>query len=166
MRPIGDAQVTFGQAARAAGITEKQLRNWLDKGQVLLIGDDKREQGQWRKFAIIDLIRIASVGRLVSYGVDVSTAYELVRTMVDTAGAPEITALASRLMTPKELKSMFRGRRMAVSRQPDGELSIRIADGLRHALDTADLTDFVFIDIGKIAASTLDRFLADGTADT
>lgn len=164
MRLIGDAQVTFGEAARAAGITEKQLRNWLDKGQVLLIGDNKREQGQWRKFAIIDLIRLAAVGRLVGYGLDVSTAYELVRNMVD-AGAPEITALSSRVMTLKQLKSTLRGRRIAVSRQQDGELSIYAAYETKDALNTADLTDFVFLDIGKVAASTLDRFLADETAD-
>lgn len=80
MGPIGRAQITFALAAKAAGITEKQLRNWLDKAQIALEGDDERSEGQWRRFSLIDVVRLGIVGTLASYGVPVMQAAEIIGT--------------------------------------------------------------------------------------
>ncbi|MGH6792858.1 MAG: hypothetical protein ACRECF_09000 [Methyloceanibacter sp.] len=80
MGPAGRAQVTFTRAAYAAGISEKQLRGWLDNSKVGLEGDDDRSEGQWRRFSLIDVVRLGIVGTLVSYGVPVVLAAEIIGT--------------------------------------------------------------------------------------
>jgi hypothetical protein len=87
MGPAGRAQVTFKLAAHAAGITEKQLRNWLDKAQVSLQGDDERSEGQWRRFSLIDVVRLGIVGAIVGYGVPVTLAAEIINKRAKEGGA-------------------------------------------------------------------------------
>jgi hypothetical protein len=86
MGPAGRAQVTFKLAAHAAGITEKQLRNWLDKAQVSLQGDDERSEGQWRRFSLVDVVRIGIIGAIVGYGIPVTLAAEIINKRSKEAG--------------------------------------------------------------------------------
>lgn len=74
MSPILHSQITIRQAARAIGATEKQLRNWLDRGQVTLEGENDREEGEWRRMSIYDVLRLAVVAKIASYGVSVPDA--------------------------------------------------------------------------------------------
>src|SRR4051812_9961518 len=59
-------------AAEVGDITHKTLRNWLDRGQVLLHAGPVA--GKWRRFSMWDCFRIAVAGRLVKYGVPLEVA--------------------------------------------------------------------------------------------
>jgi len=71
-------QFSFREAALAAGVTPKTLRNWLDRGQILLDADAEREGDANRRYSLLDTMRIAFVSRLVGYCVSVRMASELI----------------------------------------------------------------------------------------
>jgi len=75
---VAEQRFTFGEAALAAGVTPKTLRNWTDRKLILLDADTDREDDTWRKFSLLDVIRIAFVSRLVGYCVSVRSASELI----------------------------------------------------------------------------------------
>lgn len=75
---IDDQRFTFTEAALAAGVKPKTLRNWLDRGQIALDAEDEREGDGWRRFSFIDVLRIAFVSRLVDYCVPVRVASNLI----------------------------------------------------------------------------------------
>ena len=87
MGPAGRAQITFTLAASASRATEKQLRHWLDKAQVSLQGDDERVEGQWRRFSLIDVVRLGIINALVGYGVPVVQAAEIINARNPKDGA-------------------------------------------------------------------------------
>ncbi len=97
MGPAQRPQITFTGAVRASGNTERQLRHWVDNAQVTLQGDSEREQGQWRRFSLVDVVRLAIIGTLVRYGIPVSVADEVVIMAVD----PRLSAFASHVVVPR-----------------------------------------------------------------
>lgn len=143
-------QITFGFAAKAAGISEATLRNWLDRGQVWLEGDDEREEGAWRRFALVDVVRLAIVGRLVGYGLTVEQAAEyasdafdgLFRYLCDDRRTNRFT-----------LPHSLRGYAMALIRNGE-QITIRLGHP-KSEIDTADLRHYVMICADKIAEDVL-----------
>lgn len=75
-------QFSFTEAALAAGVTPKTLRNWMDRKQICLDADQEREGDAWRRFSILDVIRVAFVSKLVGYCVSVRTASELIESTI------------------------------------------------------------------------------------
>lgn len=75
---VAEQRFTFREAALAAGVTPKTLRNWIDRKLILLDANADREDDTWRKFSLLDVIRIAFVYRLVGYCVSVRSASELI----------------------------------------------------------------------------------------
>lgn len=73
---------TFGMAAKGAGITEKQLRNWLARSLIDIPADDDRTEGNWRRFAVTDVLHVATVARLSRYGVQIEKADQIYRRSV------------------------------------------------------------------------------------
>ena len=153
MAPISRAQITFGHAARAAGIAEKQLRNWLDKGQVLLQGEDERVDGQWRRFSFIDVIRLAVIGTLVRYGVRVSMAADIIRDNVDS----KLYSLANRRNAPpRAMAAALHGCCIVIHVVAD-TTNVRLTYGPADPPNTADLSDYIFLDAGRISEVALMR---------
>jgi hypothetical protein len=74
--------VNFGVAAKAAGVKEQQLRNWLARELIYLPADADRTDLNWRQFGVTDILHIAAVARLVKYGVAVRLADWVYRTFV------------------------------------------------------------------------------------
>lgn len=186
MGPLGRAQITFTLAARAAGVTEKQLRNWLDKAQVPLQGDDERSEGQWRRFSLIDVVRLAVVGSLVRYGIPIVTAADLVGDSVDLrladfADFEGAHVEGLRPTSPRRaIQGALRGMIIVVSNgggtEDDNQLHYRFGFNpvAKPALtprgfdtrnwpkpDTSDLRHFVQIDVGQVAQDALARLDAD-----
>ena len=153
--PITRAQVTFRHAARAAGVTEKTLRNWLDRGQVILSGDDDREEGTWRRFSILDVVRLAIIGRISAYGLAVRDAAEIVSDMVDDRTQ---ALMRFRSTPPGALVAGLHGLRLAIQKFPDG-VGHQVARSVGHEdlPDTEGWLDFAFFHCGEIAATTLTR---------
>lgn len=83
--------VTFRDAAHAAGVSTKTLRNWLDRGQITLQKDEERPEGGWRRFTPFDVARVAIMGRIVDYGFSVSAADALMAKYFDCS-APGLHA--------------------------------------------------------------------------
>lgn len=83
MGPIGQPTITFASAVRAAGLTNRQLRGWVDKKQVHLHGDSERTDGQWRRFSPVDVARLALIGEIVKHGVGIADAQRIVAGAVD-----------------------------------------------------------------------------------
>lgn len=73
---------TFTETALAAGVKPKALRWWLDKGQVHLDAEDEREGTGWRRFSVVDAIRIALIGLLVGYCVPVEHSSEIAEDLI------------------------------------------------------------------------------------
>jgi len=74
MHPLDEPRFTFTEAALAAGVKPKILRNWLDRGQIFLDAEEQREGEGWRKFSTLDAIRIATISRLVDRCIPVKQA--------------------------------------------------------------------------------------------
>jgi broad specificity phosphatase PhoE len=83
MISLDRAQITIAHSATAIGVSDKQLRNWLDRGLVTLEGADERDKGEWRRLSIRDVIRFSIVARIAAYGLKIEEANELVIEMVD-----------------------------------------------------------------------------------
>lgn len=81
--PARAATVLFSDAATAARVTERQLRNWLDRQQFRPLGDAGREDGRWRRFAPVDVVRLAVFGRLVANGCTVAEAGDIISIYID-----------------------------------------------------------------------------------
>ncbi|HEY8947384.1 MAG TPA: MerR family transcriptional regulator [Rhizomicrobium sp.] len=65
----------FGQAAHVAGVSEKMLRNWLDRRQVSIEDSQfDHQHGKWRQFSFVDVFTLTLIGRLVRYGITVEDA--------------------------------------------------------------------------------------------
>lgn len=75
--------ITFSDAAKAANVTDRQLRNWLDRQQFRPLGDDGREDGRWRRFAPVDVVRLAVFGRLVANGCTAAEAGDIISIYID-----------------------------------------------------------------------------------
>src|SRR5512147_1616517 len=162
MGPIARPQITFSLAAHAAGITEKALRNWLDKGQVWLEGDDDREQGQWRRFSLMDVVRLAVIGSLVRYGIGVPAAAEIIATNVDH----KLRAFARDPCAPRRaLYAALNSVTIVISNggaaDGDDRLNCRFGYGPADTPDTHDLRHFILIRVDEIANDVLARLDAD-----
>ena len=156
MSQIAAAQITFGIAARAAGLSEKALRNWLDKGQVGLEFDRDREGASWRRFSILDVMRLAVIGALVRYGLRVQVAVSL----VDTEMAAALRALATyRKTPPRAAAARFMNLRIAVSlgsARVDGDaINIRIARTPNEELDLQGMRHCLIVHVGAILDDVL-----------
>jgi DNA-binding transcriptional MerR regulator len=77
MFSVFDKIFTVAQAAKAGGVTEKQLRNWLDRSLIESAADEDRTNTNWRKFAVVDVLQVAVIGRLSAYGVGIEMADEI-----------------------------------------------------------------------------------------
>jgi DNA-binding transcriptional MerR regulator len=151
--PIERAQVTFSHAARAAGVTDRTLRNWLDRGQVILEGDDGRVGATWRRFSILDVVRLAIIGRLVDYGVPVAEAYEIVADTID----PGLRGLMDRPTTPRDLPELLRNMTVAVSREGGTTRKVSFGYQREDPASVAGLQHYIFIRAGEVATAALDR---------
>lgn len=76
---VDSPQFSFREAALASGVSLTQLRNWIDRKQILLDANTEREDASWRKFSILDVLRIAFVSKLACF-TSIVTASELVET--------------------------------------------------------------------------------------
>lgn len=73
---------TFTEAALAAGVTPRTLRNWVDRNQIELLTLRQREAGEWRRFALVDILHLAIVAEMVPYCVPVERASALANEMI------------------------------------------------------------------------------------
>jgi hypothetical protein len=145
--PVTRAQITFSRAAVAAGLTEKTLRGWLDRGQVILEGDAEREEGAWRRFSILDVVRLAIIGRVVRYGFEVRTAYEIVASTVDG----KLRLVASYRNTPPSVIPAALQGLVIVLAYVDGKRVLRIGYSPADRPDVSDLGDFLTVVPAMIA---------------
>ncbi|MDZ4307366.1 MerR family transcriptional regulator [Allopontixanthobacter sp.] len=65
----------FGEAAKAAGLTEGQLRNWLARYDDLWLPTG-REAGKWREFSFRDIVVLGFAVELIRWGAKVPQATE------------------------------------------------------------------------------------------
>lgn len=164
MGPIGRAQITFALAAKAAGITDKQLRNWLDKGQVLLQGDDDRGEGQWRRFSLIDVVRLGIIGAIVRYGVKVTDAGDIIRDNVDS----KLMTLAGHDNAPRQaISASMRGVTILISRDvaDDVRMAVSLTYGPADSPKIEKYKHYALFDIGQIANEVLARLDDDENED-
>jgi hypothetical protein len=75
MNEVAQKRFKFGQAAYGIGVTDKTLRNWLQREQVDLITGRGPDDAHY-SFALADLVILSVVAELVRYGCPVRTAYD------------------------------------------------------------------------------------------
>jgi hypothetical protein len=88
-----DFYIPFAAATFAVGISQKRVRNWLDREQVYFDANEQREEsGKHRRFTELDCIRIGIVGRLTRYGFSPERASDIVEEMfIKLPSAAEFT---------------------------------------------------------------------------
>ncbi|OYZ14332.1 MAG: hypothetical protein B7Y35_11225 [Sphingomonadales bacterium 28-64-96] len=74
MNQVAHPQFAFGTACMAIGISPEQLRNWLTRKQVEVMGE--RTEGGHRRFSLADICVLSIVAELVQYGIGVKQAFE------------------------------------------------------------------------------------------
>jgi DNA-binding transcriptional MerR regulator len=95
--------LTFRQVAQAAGITEKTLRNWLDRNQVRLDAQRDRSGEKWRRFSVEDAVRIALIGKLSMFGIPIVQAASVIEDFVGS----QIVRATSTFNKPENLSHMM-----------------------------------------------------------
>ena len=88
MNPLtSEIGVSLSRAAALADVHWVQIRNWLDRDQIILDADKKRK-GQHRRFGFLDILRIAVMGRLTRYGIPAEQAGLIVQAI--TIGSVDV----------------------------------------------------------------------------
>jgi hypothetical protein len=80
MNPYSDPIFPMGQAARLAGLSEKTVRNWIDREQIDL--PDPEPGMVRRRLSMADVIQISLVGAVVKFGFDVAVASDAISATV------------------------------------------------------------------------------------
>lgn len=163
MLSLSAQSFTFGQAAKGAGITEKQLRNWLARSLIELPADDDRTEANWRKFAVTDIFHIAVVARLSRYGVSIPDADMIYRKFV---GSKLEATKRFKNMPQDALVAMLRPIAIAIS-QPLGDAEPRywqintLADSSPVDFDASDApTDYALVSMQTLMLSVIRRLIA------
>src|SRR5262249_35889906 len=73
---IFEDRYQFSEAAALADVPPKQVRNWIDRKQLMFRPDaeEEREGQSWRLFSPLDIARIAITKALVDFGIPVGSA--------------------------------------------------------------------------------------------
>ena len=79
-----ETYIPFSAATHAVGISQKRVRNWLDRNLIHLDADEERagETGH-RRFSQLDVIRLGIIARLTVYGFSAERASEIVEDLLD-----------------------------------------------------------------------------------
>ena len=77
MNQLIEKTYSFTEAALAAGMGPKALRNWIDRGLINLEADENRDGDEWRRFTLYDVLRLAATRELVEFGVSVAEAFRI-----------------------------------------------------------------------------------------
>ena len=120
MSPLLENRFTFTEAALVAGITPKTLRNWLDRyGEALeLDAEGEREGTGWRRFSLVDVIRMAFLAKLATLGWTIPEASAIVSAVLDH----RLALLASYKNTPVQLiPATFHNLVLVTWRDSDGK---------------------------------------------
>lgn len=85
MNQLTGLTYSFTEAALAAGVGPKTLRNWVDRGLINLDADANREGDGWRRFTLYDVLRLAVTRELVEFGVSVSESFRIADALLSRA---------------------------------------------------------------------------------
>lgn len=160
--PIIRDRFPFAVVAMAVGAPPKTIRNWLDRGQVVLHADEDREGLKWRRFSVWDVLRLAIVKRLVDFGLPVEVA------ALWTGGTlvPQVRLLSNYKNTPPDALAaslvhttlfVWRGESYGWSMEVVREPGV----GPSREIPAAVLR----VDIGRIARETIDTLASVGGDD-
>jgi hypothetical protein len=148
--PVG---VSLSEAADAAGIdSEKRVRHWLDRRQITLDANEK-DYGKHRRFTFLDVVKLATIAKLLRFGMTVERADRLVSQVIsaDTLKNPAPAALIVRSWKQNKLEV-----RVAYS-EKTGEFKhhVRI-----HDEDVPPGHDDIYltVNLAKIAETVLNNY--------
>lgn len=144
------------QAAYAARLTIYALQHLVRRSQVKLLVP-RPGAGGWHVFQPADIVRIAILGRLTTWGLTASEAGDVVESVVDR----HLTALVSVCgdVPWSMLHSKFFGYYLTVSRGEAGKIAVSARDlfGEREATHT---TACLTLDVGGIVTDIGERLQA------
>ncbi|WP_155982224.1 hypothetical protein [Xanthobacter sp. 126] len=125
-----------------------------------LHSDGERADGAWRRFSLVDVARLAVIGTLVRYGIQVSTAHATVEAHVDGI----LERLAGYKHTPPDaIIAALNGMLLTVEILAPGgtEVAARLvfpaaeADDLQSVIEASP--HFLWIAVGRVVADALAR---------
>jgi hypothetical protein len=155
MRYVNDVSIPLAQAAGAADLVAKTIRNWLDRGQFTPAHEDEREAGSWRKFSFFDVMRMAVMGRLVSHGFAISEA----ETKADEI-VPQLIGRYKRVPVGA-LAAAMKGKTLAIARARGSETPVvMVIAGQNPASHAENKIDVTFINLEMLTRQAID-FLED-----
>jgi hypothetical protein len=155
--PITERQYAFGDAVLAAGVSPAALRNWLDRGQIPELDAEAEERAgaRWRRFSLLDVLRLAMVRRVVDYGAPVAFAGLAAGGWLASAAL-----LLAYTRTPVAALAAHYRHRIAVVWRPDAggwdARMIASTDDLPGGIADA----WVTIDLGTVAESVMTTLAA------
>ncbi len=100
--PLTDLELRFSDVVLAIETTPKSLRKWLQSGKLQL---DSDSQKGWRNFSAYDLAILATMRKLVDYGVSVQEASEIAT--MNIRGKPGVYDPDLVTMLPDSLEGQF-----------------------------------------------------------
>lgn len=154
---IAQATVSIGWAAFAAGFSKRGLRFALGTGHAFpMLGQVERPANCWRRFSVVDVVRLAILSRLVNHGFTVSAAAHVIASAVD----PRLSGLLLCGVEPPRSAILDRlaGAALFVSMLESGDrVSAVVPD---RCAPTAHDTTLV-INLGDVAALALSRLPTD-----
>lgn len=153
MNLLTDSIFTIGQAAQIAGISDKSLRNWLDKGQMRITHDNEREEGGWRRLSLVEIFQISAIARLIKYGFGVSWSSEVLRDAVQA----QMRSLSERGSDDISDLKPFIGLRIFARHTAGGGCVPWTARGTEVSRETALVEDFVQVDFANVIIDCWER---------
>lgn len=158
---INEKRFTFTEAALAAGLTPKQLRNWLDKERgygLVLDAETERPGDGWRRFSIVDVLRINFIGAAVEFCISVKDAAQIIETVI----SKKLNFLITYKNTPMGvILATFKQSWLTIWRDRNGKLEHDIAPAVHMVRGGLLPPKFIAISLYDLAAKVFERLGLD-----
>lgn len=152
MSPISIKKFRFSDAVYVVETTPKSLRKWLQDPEMKLVFSGQEEG--WREFSFADLAVLATMRKMVDFGLTVDEANAFANTLIMSHG---MLLFTYRSTPPQALVQAFKGVRAILWRkdQSDDPWMQRI-DGYGVERE-APASAYVVIDVFKVLSRALAR---------
>lgn len=158
MNELKERKIRFSDAAFAIGVTNKALRNWLQRNPMKLVSD--YEGPGWTEFTLADIAVLAVTERIVKFGFQVSFANALA---YDAIFKHAGLMLAQADMASDTFASVLELWEIEIWYNGIGNSEHRIRNNVKPASRPADT--YLALNIGKVVATAFKRLKTDDIDD-
>ncbi len=157
MSEANQRKIRFSDAAFAIGLTNKALRNWLQRNEMKLVSDYTSRS--WTEFTMADIAVLAVTERIVKFGFPVTYSNEIAHEAIFKNAGPMLIRMDRQ---SKAFTSVLQSWDIKVWKNFVGASAYSIISNSKPSDPPADT--FLTLNVGKVVSSAFER-LSDDSAD-